>query len=57
VALVCERSLEILSESARTKTHSKIFPGDDEFARPFPPYLVSGDLSLEAEKMAAPRYV
>jgi hypothetical protein len=41
-------------QASRGKTHTKIFPARDEFAHPFPPYLVSGDLSLEAENMAEP---
>jgi hypothetical protein len=32
----------------------KIFPGDDEFSYPLPPYLMSDNLSLEAESVAAP---
>jgi hypothetical protein len=42
---------------ARLFACAKMFPGNDRLARPFPPYLVSGDLSLEAENMAAPRCV
>jgi hypothetical protein len=30
-----------------------IFPGNDQLALPFPPIQVSGNVSLEAENMAA----